>query len=325
MLFGCVVFLGVILFTQQDIPPLVTDTQDVVLAKIDFPIVVYADSNDLARVASTSGTTTKISTASVGLPLPSQPKITARAVFIKDLQSGTQLYSYNSDEPRHPASVTKLMTALVARESYYLDQVLETSLPHKALGTIISFFGGETQTVRSLLKATLIQSGNDAAEILAERHPEGYDVFIKKMNEKAREIGLHHSQLTNPSGLDDLAHLMSAQDITQVFEQVLTDVFLRETLSESRIDIFDSSGGIKRTLFSTNQLLPAEFVVAGKTGTTELAGQVLTSLVIVDGHEVIITVMGSQDRYADTISLYEWIQKTYNWVDASELNLVHYM
>jgi len=276
--------------------------QDISLFKVEYPVVAFNSSE----------------------PIAAPTAFSAQAVYAVDLQSGTPLFSYNATQARHPASVTKLMTALVSRELYYLDQVLETSLPHPTLGTVITFFGGESQTVRSLLKATLIQSGNDAATILAQRHPQGYEAFIQAMNDKAAQLKLDQTTFTNPTGLDDTAHFMSAKDITTVFAVALRDSFLRETLSQSSIEIFDSSGDIKRTLYTTNQLLFSDYVVAGKTGTTDLAGQVLTSLVTIDGHEVIITVMGSEDRYADTIVLYDWISQTYKWVDGSELNLVHY-
>lgn len=274
---------------------------DVTLFKIDYPVIAYRS----------------------GFPPQTQATVSAQAVYALDVQSGTSLYSYNATLARHPASVTKLMTAVLSRDLYYLDQVLDTDLSQRTLGTVIDFVGGESQTVRSLLKAALIQSGNDAATILAERHPQGYSAFIQAMNDTAKKLKLEQTTFTNPTGLDDVGHKMSAKDVTTLFAFALRDTFLRETLSQSSIEIFDSTGDIKRTLYTTNQLLFSDTVLAGKTGTTELAGQVLTSLVTIDGHEVIITVMGSSDRYADTIAVYDWISETYTWVDGSELNLVH--
>ena len=252
-----------------------------------------------------------------------QPYLTARAAIILDVQSGAVLFEKSADEPLYPASVTKLMTALVARDSYYLDQVMQTTSPRPSTGTVISFSESESQTVRSLLKAALIQSGNDAAEILAAHHPQGEAAFIQAMNDKAAQLGLANTYFENPSGLDAPNQRISARDLSRLLWIALQDDFIRETLSEPSAQIFDLSGTVSRTLYNTNQLLWADYVLAGKTGTTEMAGQVLTSLVVVDGKEVIISVLGSEDRYVDTVSLYNWLTQTYVWVDPIQTNLLH--
>lgn len=253
-----------------------------------------------------------------------KPFLSAKAVIAIDVQSGAVLFEKAADEPQYPASVTKLMTALVARDIYFLDQVLQTSTPRASAGTVISFSQTESQTVRSLLKAALIQSGNDAAEILAAQHPQGEAAFIQAMNDKAAQLGLTNTYFENPSGLDAPNQRISARDLARLLWVSLQDDFIRETLSEPRAQIFDLSGTVGRTLYNTNQLLWAEYVLAGKTGTTTMAGQVLTSLVVVvDGKEVIISVLGSQDRYVDTVSLYNWLTQTYVWVDPIQTNLLH--
>jgi D-alanyl-D-alanine carboxypeptidase len=252
-----------------------------------------------------------------------KPDLSAKAAIAIDVQSGAVLFQKAADEPQYPASVTKLMTALVARDVYFLDQVLQTSTPRASAGSVISFSKTESQTVRSLLKAALIQSGNDAAEILAAQHPQGEAAFIQAMNDKAAELGLTNTYFENPSGLDAPNQRISARDLARLLWVSLQDDFIRETLSEPRAQIFDLSGTVGRTLYNTNQLLWAEYVLAGKTGTTAMAGQVLTSLVVVNGKEVIISVLGSQDRYVDTVSLYNWLTKTYVWVDPIQTNLLH--
>jgi len=249
--------------------------------------------------------------------------LSAQAAIAIDVQTGAVLYQKNPDEPRAPASVTKLMTALTAREVYFLDQVLETNLSSSTFGTVIAFLSGETQSVRSLIKAALIQSGNDAAEVLAEHYPQGRTGFIEAMNERADKLGMTESHYMNPSGLDEEAHLMSARDVTTLFRAVLDDAFLRETLSSDQTEIIDSTGKVHRMLYNTNHLLWTDYVIAGKTGTTELAGQVLTTLVSIQGQEVIITVMGSEDRYTDTLRLIDAINSSYVWVARSDLDLLH--
>lgn len=254
----------------------------------------------------------------------SNPDITAQSAIVMDVVSQAVLFEKNAFEPRPPASVTKLMTALVARDAYFLDQVLKTDLPMHSAGSVIDYSLGEEQTVRGLLKASLIQSGNDAAEVLAARYPGGAEAFVQAMNDRAAILGLQESSFRNPTGLDSQEHVMSARDITFVFAKALEDTFLRDTLTQSQALIYDSTGTLGRTIYNTNQLLWTEYVLAGKTGTTEAAGQVLTTLVLVNGHEVIITVAGSKDRYTDTIALYRWLEQAYSWVDPSDIDLLHY-
>jgi serine-type D-Ala-D-Ala carboxypeptidase (penicillin-binding protein 5/6) len=242
-------------------------------------------------------------------------KLTAQGVLVLDVQSGESLLSKNPDLALPPASVTKLMTALVAREVFYLDQVLQTNKPTASAGTVIDFSQSESLSVRSLLKGALIQSGNDAAEILAVNHPQGQAMFIQSMNDKANQLGLNHTYFENASGLDSPNQKISPRDLSRLLWVALEDDFIKETLSEPSAQIFDLSGTVSRTLHNTNQLLWTDFVIAGKTGTTELAGQVLSSLVAVDGHEVIISVMTSQDRYADTLLIYNWLVNSFEFVD----------
>lgn len=249
------------------------------------------------------------------------PYITAQAVHAYDLTSGTVLFESNASYAMHPASVTKLMTALVARDAFYLDQMVSTRLLQQTPGSTIDFSPQETQSVKSLLKATLIQSGNDAAEILAERFPGGRVAFIDAMNEKAQKLGLQDSFFENPSGLDAPQQRMSAQNVSWLFAHALEDSFIKETLGIPQSQIFDGSGLVSRTLYNTNQLVWSQFAFAGKTGTTQMAGQVLTSLISIQGNDVVITVMNSQDRYADTIAITRWIDDTFTWIDVSETSL----
>lgn len=251
------------------------------------------------------------------------PFLTARAAVAIDLKTGAILFARDHQEELAPASVTKLLTALVARDVYFLDQVLVVDQNLFVPGNSIAFTAGEEVSVANLIKALLIQSGNDAAEILALNHPEGYQGFINQMNEHASALGLTNSHFLNPSGLDAPGHHSSALDISILFNQALRDPYLNLVLSQSVADIVDSSGLQARRLYNTNQLLWAGRALAGKTGTTQAAGEVLTTLIEVEGQKVIVTVFGSQDRYQDTLSLSSWLQSAYMWVELSTTPLVN--
>jgi D-alanyl-D-alanine carboxypeptidase (penicillin-binding protein 5/6) len=242
--------------------------------------------------------------------------ISARAVYVMDMPSATVLLQKDSQAVTAPASTTKLLTALVAREIYPLNQELLITSEASTGGTVIGFTPGELLPVRDLLSAMLIQSGNDAAMVVANHHPLGYQGFIEAMNSKAREIGLTHSKFVNPHGIDQPQHLSTAKDIAILAREVMKDSLLAEIVGTQSEVIQNTTQTISHQLFNTNALLAGNLGVVGiKTGTTELAGEVLVTQVQQEGRDIVIVVMGSQDRYEDTKQVLNWVLTHYIWVD----------
>ncbi|MBD3250153.1 MAG: hypothetical protein GF381_01100 [Candidatus Pacebacteria bacterium] len=240
--------------------------------------------------------------------------LTTQAYLVTDLQSACPLLQYNQDKKLYPASTVKLMTALVARETFHQELVLMVQPGLFVEGHSVGFVEGEKISVSSLIKALLINSGNDAAVILARHHPHGQAGFVKAMNQKAQDLGLNSTYFVNPSGLDHSAQQTTARDLTILAKEVLKDPFLASLVATPKTKITDLSGLLSHELFNTNQLLIERTDVFGlKTGTTELAGQVLITLVERDGHQVLIVVMGSEDRYADTTRLIDQTFSEYQW------------
>jgi len=110
--------------------------------------------------------------------------LTSKAVYIEDVDTATQLFEKNGERLLLPASTTKIMTALVVRDEYSLDEYLTVPNVKEIEGFSVGLFTGEKMLVRELLKAALIQSSNDAAYTLAMNHPDGLDGFVKLMNIK---------------------------------------------------------------------------------------------------------------------------------------------
>lgn len=249
--------------------------------------------------------------------------ITAKSAYVEDLDTGTVLFERNSERILLPASTTKLMTALVALEEFQTTDIITVPELPKIVGLKHEFIPGEKLTVGSLLQAALIQSNNDAAFILAMSSQRGFEGFVRRMNEKAAELHLVHTQYKNPAGFDDDTQRSSARDLVILSKVFMQNEFLASVVATSETVITDVSGEFEYYLRSTHQLLGTDSTVVGiKTGTTEGAAQVLITQFNRDGHNIIVVVMGSDDRYLETTRIINWIFSAYEWVDPQKFDLV---
>lgn len=247
--------------------------------------------------------------------------LTASSVYVSDEASGTILLSKNPDNRLYPASTTKIMTALVAREAYYLNQVMTVREEAFTQGNTMELLPNEQISVNQLLQGLLIASGNDAAFVLANNYPGGYQEFVAAMNRKATQLGLSQSYFTNPSGLDAPQHRMTAHDLAILAREVFKDEYLAEIMGTPTLTVTNTTGQLTHPLSHTHELLYTDpTVVGGKTGTTDAAGQVLVTKfrrpdVTDQEREVIVAVMGSLDRYGDTNKIIDWVMAHYQWED----------
>jgi serine-type D-Ala-D-Ala carboxypeptidase (penicillin-binding protein 5/6) len=239
------------------------------------------------------------------------PAISAKNVFILDTVSQNILFQLNPDEQKYPASTTKMMTALVALGNFPISQTITVTKSYP-LGQNAGLKPGEQMTVEQLLYAMLIQSANDAAEILAENFPGGRVAFIQKMNDQAVLMHLTHTHFVNPTGLDEDGHYSSAADLSRLAQVVLNHPLLAKIVSTENAVV--ATNTTPHVLTNVNQLLGKVPGVLGvKTGFTDLAGQTLVTYVNRDQHPVIITILGSTDRFTDTQSLINWVYSNFHW------------
>ncbi len=240
-------------------------------------------------------------------------EISASGVVVYDLFSGVTLFGRNTDVQLFPASTTKIMTALVALEHYDLDDVVTVATVANS-GAVMGLVPGERITVENLLYGALIQSGNDAAWALAEHFPGGVPAFVEEMNKKAKALNLTATNFTNPVGFDDPNHKMTAIDLVRLASYALTNKTIAKIVAIPQITISDVTYTRFHQLTNVNTLLGKIPGVGGiKTGWTEEAGENLVTLVERNGHRVIIVVLRSQDRFADTESLIHWVFGNYDW------------
>ena len=238
--------------------------------------------------------------------------LTAESAYAIDLDSQTILFQKNEHKILYPASTTKMMTAILVREDFALEENLNAS-SSAVLGNKLNFIDGEEFKTEDLLSALLIISANDVAYLFAENNRYADGDFIEKMNQKAIELHLEQTHFVNAAGFDELGQNSSARDLTILAEELLKDEFLKDLVSTKEKTIYSLQGN-EYLLDNTNQLLGTLDGVKGvKTGTTDLAGEVLVTLIERGNHRILLTLMNSEDRYADTEKLLSWILNNYDW------------
>ncbi len=237
----------------------------------------------------------------------SAPGVTAvEAILVNHTEDNQVLFTRQATIPRAPASLTKVVTALVARDEYDLDDVVVTSpLVLQTGGSDLALEPGMRITVRELLYGLLLKSANDAAMALAAHDPAGYEHFIQLMNQKARSLGAYASDFRNPHGLDQIGHVSSARDMAIFTRELLRDRVLVKIAGTRRHTM--TWKGRKRWYDHHHKLLLSNAnIVAGKTAFTNNAGHALMTVADSPAGRLIAVVMGSNDQYRDTLSMIEY-------------------
>lgn len=227
------------------------------------------------------------------------PHTTAHAAILYERSTGTVLYGKDIHERRAPASLTKVMTALVAIERGNMNDVVTVSRNAASIrGSSAHLYPDQKIRMIDLLHGLLLNSGNDAAVAIAEHIAGSVEAFVTLMNERARELGLVNTQFKNPHGLDEPGHYSSAFDLA-----VLTDTAMHYPLFAEIVAKREYTSE-HRTFRNTNKLLWSMQGVEGvKTGTTGQAGNCLVAAISGEGMQLISVVLGSADRWNDSVRL----------------------
>jgi D-alanyl-D-alanine carboxypeptidase (penicillin-binding protein 5/6) len=243
------------------------------------------------------------------------PIFSAQGVLAVDLNSGVTLFEKDADKALLPASTTKIVTALVAMNSFNKDDVIEIgniSIEGQKMG----LKKGEKITISDLLYGLLVYSANDAAEALAQNYPGGKDNFVLAMNDFAKSLHLENTNFTNPSGLDGYGNniVSTARDLIRVSAYAMKNPEFAKIVATKEIAVKSVDGKIIHRLTSVNELLGKVAGVMGvKTGWTESARENLVTYLERDNHKIMIAVLGSQDRFGETKELISWIFTNYTW------------
>lgn len=233
----------------------------------------------------------------------SVPAVSAKSVVLMDADSGRVLYSKNKDEPRLIASITKIMTALVALESgHALDEVVTIRPEWTGIeGSSLYLKPGEALRLETLLYGLLLRSGNDAAHAVAEYCAGDMDAFVQAMNEKAAALGMTNTSFANPSGLNADDHFSSAYDMALLARACLQNQTMRDMVSTRSITLEN------RIFTNHNKLLwQYEGCIGLKTGYTEKAGRTLVSAAERDGMTLICVTLSDPNDWQDHAALFDY-------------------
>lgn len=244
--------------------------------------------------------------------------VAAPSAVLMEKETGTVLYAKDEHTPREPASVTKIMTLLLTMEAIdsgrlsYDDTVTGSAHAASMGGSQIWLKDGEQMTVRDLLKAVCVVSGNDAAVALGEHLAGSEAAFVEKMNQRAAELGMNDTHFVNACGLPAGGHVSSAHDIALMSRELILN---HPDIRQFTTIWMDSLRDGASMLVNTNKLIRFYDGATGlKTGSTSSAGYNVSATAERNGMELIAVVMKgktSDERFTDARTLLDYGFATY--------------
>ncbi|MBF7083919.1 D-alanyl-D-alanine carboxypeptidase [Desulfallas sp. Bu1-1] len=237
--------------------------------------------------------------------------VNARAAILMDAETGQVYYAKNAGQQRSPASLTKLMTAILAVENGKLDDVVEVSgrAASISVGSTIGLNKGDRITLENLLKAALITSANDSTVAIAEHVGGNHDAFIYQMNRKALLLGAKDTRFANTNGYYDPQHYTTAYDLGLITRYALQKPLINELVSTREDVIKWVEPEREKEVRNTNRLLFSD-EVAGidgvKTGSTPRAGNCLIASATRGDMRLIAVVLHAGNRYREAAKLIEY-------------------
>lgn len=261
---------------------------------------------------------------------PEGPSIGAEGAILIEADTGVILYAKNIHEHLYPASVTKILTTLIAVENCRLDEVVTFS--HDAVFSIpldssrIAIDEGEELTVDQCLQAILIASANEVANALGEHIAGSMQGFVDMMNEKAAQLGCVDSHFVTINGLHDDNHYTSAYDLAMIGRHFFANELLSKYASTSKLHIppaakqpDDIIAWSKNELYTGRQYAYAS-LVGSKTGYTDAARNTLISCAEKDGMRLICVVLKEEApaQYTDTVDLFNYGFSNFQKINVSQ-------
>ena len=261
--------------------------------------------------------------------------LTSKAVYLENLDTGLVLYEKNADQQMYPASLTKIMTAILVLENVK-DPDQETAaypmwIQDMLYGTNASLGGlivGEKLTIRQLLTSALVQSGNESAMILAgyvgsggmaDFMPRDITTFVEMMNDKAKALGCTGTHFTNPTGLHSDNHYSTARDMAIMAKYAMQNPVFASLVKNYAVQLGQTNKHSDLWQYSTNKMLltssPYYYapVVGIKTGSTDEAGRCVISQAEDNGYHYFCVVMGAPSTAAEPFPNFIETRQLYRW------------
>lgn len=236
------------------------------------------------------------------------PSTNAQAAALIDVTSGRLLYSHNGDAQLRIASLTKIMTAIVAIETGELSDMVKVGKnAYGVEGSSIYLQLDEEISLQHLLYGLMLRSGNDAAVAIAEHVGGSVDGFVLLMNEKARDIGMTRTQFRNPHGLDAEGHYSTAEDMAKLTAYALRNPVFREIVKTASIKVPNPHEKWDRLWRNKNKMLHLYEGADGvKTGFTKAAGRCLVSSATRNGQQLVAVTLNDGSDWVDHSKLLDY-------------------
>ena len=227
--------------------------------------------------------------------------VSAECAVLISQQTGEVIFQKNAYEHHSMASTTKIMTSLLAAQSGKLhDEITVSKEMIQVEGTSMGLLPGDSVSLYELIYGMLLPSGNDAANVTAYYLGGNVENFAKKMNAKAKEIGMDNTNFVTPSGLDDKNHYSTAYDMALLGRYAVNDPVFRSVCSSKKVTLSYGNPPYKRTLYNHNRLLESyKYAFGIKTGFTKKSGRCLVSYAEKDGTGLVAVTLNAPNDWND--------------------------
>ncbi|CAM3964554.1 D-alanyl-D-alanine carboxypeptidase family protein [Lederbergia lenta] len=234
--------------------------------------------------------------------------VSSSGAILMEQKTGRVLYENNSHEIRRIASITKIMTAIIAIESGKMNDTVKVSKNAVYTeGSSVYLTPGESIKLQDLVYGLMLRSGNDAATAIAEHVGGSEEGFVFLMNQKAEELGMENTMFSNPHGLDDHEKHYSTPFDMAILTKYVMENETYQTISGTKVYKFEREEGPQQWK-NKNRLLTEKYkyCTGGKTGFTKRAGRTLVTTASKDGLDLISVTLDGPDDWNDHISMYEY-------------------
>ena len=285
----------------------------------------------LSVICAVSSSGAGLVTADAAVYWPEGPETESPCVIVMEEETGTVLYEKMADEQHYPASITKIMTALLALENSTMDEIVTFSedAVYKTEGSGIWRDIGEEMTMEQCLYALMLNSANECAYAIAEHVGGSFDKFVEMMNERAEELGCQNTHFANPHGLTDPDHYTCCRDMALIAREAYKNENFRIITGTARYQIPPTNKHDEVTyLQNHNEMLHPyksweyqyEYCTGGKTGWTEAANHTLVTYAEKNGMTLVCVVMntGSPAQWKDSINLFNYYFDNFQVLNVAE-------
>ncbi|QCJ43324.1 D-alanyl-D-alanine carboxypeptidase [Bacillus sp. S3] len=246
------------------------------------------------------------------------PGVSAASAVLIEQKTGRVLFEKDAHTKRRIASITKIMTAILAIESGKLNQTVKVSeQATRAEGSSVYLKPGEEIKLNDLVYGLMLRSGNDTAVAIAEKVGGSLDGFVYLMNQKAKEIGMYNTHFSNPHGLDDHEnHYSTAYDMAILMRYAMKDKTFQKISGTKVYKAPNPTENWDRVWKNKNRLLTKyKYTTGGKTGYTKRAKRTLVTTATKGDMNLIAVTLNGPDDWNDHISMYEGGFKEYDMAE----------